>query len=199
MYQTEVLPRWGVFPSPPNQTDSWDQSWIDKGVCNCFKPHVFWSFSVFRLIIFFLCTHMCMGEIISYVDGNCHPSRSESVSSSHWLWGGKLKTHFAKQSKAEQSRAEKWWSAAAFSAWTVWHTARSIVSVQQGSGQAPPRECSLYHFRALKGSRPVLLLPAQRKWRRREVYPAPPKKKAWVWRMHYLFRAGSTGSWKSTT
>lgn len=45
------------------------------------------------------------------------------------------------------------------------------------AGQAPPRESRLYHFRALKGSRPALLLPAQRKRRRREVYPAPSKKK----------------------
>lgn len=75
-----------------------------------------------------------------------------------------------------------------------------LFQYSRGAGQAPPRESRLYHFRALKSSRPALLLPAQRKRRRREVYPAPSKKKkAWVWRMHYLFRAGSTGSWKSTT
>lgn len=52
-----------------------------------------------------------------------------------------------------------------------------LFQYSRGAGQAPPRESRLYHFRALKGSRPALLLPAQRKWRRREVYPAPKKRK----------------------
>lgn len=53
-----------------------------------------------------------------------------------------------------------------------------LFQYSRGAGQAPPRESRLYHFRALKGSRPALLLPAQRKWRRREVYPAPQKKES---------------------
>lgn len=69
-----------------------------------------------------------------------------------------------------------------------------------GQRASSPGGASL-SFLSAEGQSASLL--ALRKWRR-EVYSVPPKKKkkrkkARVWCMHYLFWAGSTGSWKSST
>lgn len=182
---------------PYKQIHTLDWFRMEEGFSNCSKLVALWSLFVLNLKIFSFRTYyvelLGRGQFIR---------RRQLPFNQVWNCVNELlalrcevRKHFP-QRKAKQKR----WSEAALSG-CVCNTPPGVLFwYSRGVGKRP-WGVQFLSFQSGEVQPASVGASCSKKMekRRREVYSASQKKKAWVWCMHYLFWARSTGSWKSTT